>query len=1315
MFVFPEWLPSLFLALVAIGGHVQAQGYYTITSPGNIRPNSKYSVHVSVSDVSRNTKIKLTLKGPEYINFTELDIPPNSERSVTFDLGEITKGAYSLEASGLSGIIFENATNLDFVDNMPRAYIQTDKAMYKHAETIQFRVIFIDQYLLPAKVTQPISVLIKDADDNSIQRFNNIELNTGVFKGKLKLAEAVVSGMWSLEAFVGQDKVAEKYVEIKDYVLPLFEVELDAPSHASLNEVSFPVTVRARYTFGEIIYGNCLFNISRKGQPLIEREYPLIDGQKKMLVHLDDIGRKMQKIYINVTIQDTVTSTTRTISKSVLIVDKRYLIETPSMTNICEDAKDTFSYRAHISHYDGHSVDVDEEVQIQLDKGLNGSPTKIVTYADYNGYVEMEIECSNYKNINITVEYMGETSTGTVKLVSGQPGVYVKTNYPQVATPMEIRVVSSEKFSSFIYVIVGRGNIVYNSIITIPNGASSRSHTFSIEPTYEMMPKAHILVYFFKNGKMFYYETAFLVQKEFQNKISIDTLETTKPGTFISVAVETDPNSYVGLLGMDKSTLLLRSGNDFDAEMIFNGLENVVSKTPEKYLPPNKSYPGEIAGLVTMTNANYDTELKQEESDIRVRASKSRKVRRNFFQTFAFDDFMSVDGQDTLLEKVPDTITSWVITGFSINHKTGLTLTKTPTVFRTFLEFFVSVNLPYSVKIGETITLPVVVFNYLRTDIRASVSMESEKNEFEFVPKSSSTKYTLTTPVRKEKSKTVYFAIRPKVAGMITLRISAESSFGSDEIVKQLRVEYEGITEFNNMDFYINGQESKTIKLDIPPNSVPGSEYIEISVMNFIMGSMLNLINSDENFDKLIRSPIGCGEQNMMHSVPNLLVLKYLQSTDTSNDVLYKKAKSYLQIGYQRELTYKIWDGSFSTWGDAPGITWLTAYVTRIFHEAKSYIFVDDKVLKQGLDFMARKQEADGSFREDGSLTDFANPNKLSVTASVLHAFLENTQYLDKYKTIVDRGLAYMKQHVKETNNMRSIALCLYVLQLRQDPMVNELLTTLETKAMTSGEHKWWQYSDEPENMDVYVTGYILLTLLELKKPVTPIVKWLVSKRNSNGGFSSTLVTEVGLRALSLYAANYKKQSNNMQIDVHSKGQLLKTFKVDEKSTDTNKKTELPKHIRELQFTATGSGKATLQINYRFNSLTPENTIFTVNSSLSNPSAIRKTLKICASLNPSHIQRTGMAVMEVSLPSGEQVGPNCCDLSNSKQAQNVQTSRSNQKLDIYYKGFSKDAGDCLEIETVNMFNITNQKPGSIIIYDYYNKESIDKYYYKIEP
>ena len=54
----------------------------------------------------------------------------------------------------------------------------------------------------------------------------------------------------------------------------------------------------------------------------------------------------------------------------------------------------------------------------------------------------------------------------------------------------------------------------------------------------------------------------------------------------------------------------------------------------------------------------------------------------------------------------------------------------------------------------------------------------------------------------------------------------------------------------------------------------------------------------------------------------------------------------YLITGYQRELNYRHDDGSYSAFGkrDKEGSTWLTAFVTKSFAQARRFIYIDPEV-----------------------------------------------------------------------------------------------------------------------------------------------------------------------------------------------------------------------------------------------------------------------------------------------------------------------------------------------------------------------------------
>jgi Alpha-2-macroglobulin family len=108
-------------------------------------------------------------------------------------------------------------------------------------------------------------------------------------------------------------------------------------------------------------------------------------------------------------------------------------------------------------------------------------------------------------------------------------------------------------------------------------------------------------------------------------------------------------------------------------------------------------------------------------------------VRREFPETWLWEDFMTDNCEPVKLSKVvPDTITTWLISAFSLNEANGFGVNANPTSLTVFRPFFISTTLPYSVKRGEQLTLSVQIFNYLSSDQDVSVTMFNEKEEFQF-------------------------------------------------------------------------------------------------------------------------------------------------------------------------------------------------------------------------------------------------------------------------------------------------------------------------------------------------------------------------------------------------------------------------------------------------------------------------------------------------------------------------------------------------------------------------------------------------------
>lgn len=345
---------------------------------------------------------------------------------------------------------------------------------------------------------------------------------------------------------------------------------------------------------------------------------------------------------------------------------------------------------------------------------------------------------------------------------------------------------------------------------------------------------------------------------------------------------------------------------------------------------------------------------------------------------------------------MPDTITSWVVSAISLDPVTGLGLMKTPRVVEVFQPFFVSLNLPYSIKRGEVLQLPAIVFNYLENDVDAEVTLHNEDDEFEFIDDLGNEEKVRRRfiHVAANNGTSTAFMIKPKKFGSILIKVTVTSPLAGDGVQRILQVEPEGVAHFLNIALFVDLKDvsslEKTLNAEIPEEAVPDSVRAEITCVGDLLGGTI------KNANRLIRLPSGCGEQNMLNFVPNIVILNYLRATNQSKLDIEAKAKRFTEKGYQRELTYRHADGSFSAFGktDRSGSTWLTAFVAKSFRQAAAHIDVDENVIGDALKWLSKTQKADGSFTEVGQVShkdmQGGSSHGIALTAYVLTTFLEN-------------------------------------------------------------------------------------------------------------------------------------------------------------------------------------------------------------------------------------------------------------------------------------------------------------------------------------
>jgi CD109 antigen len=365
----------------------------------------------------------------------------------------------------------------------------------------------------------------------------------------------------------------------------------------------------------------------------------------------------------------------------------------------------------------------------------------------------------------------------------------------------------------------------------------------------------------------------------------------------IDITYKTKPESLVSLLAIDKSLTFDKNDHDIDPEKILKALVvkehlydfAVRKNTHVEYHKETRKYvlnlnfknkektrnctskETEILNKVADTNAavkssggvNY---YSTEESlpsvfDISDPQNVDKNLRRNFLKTWIWKTELSEDGHGSIIETVPDSLTTWLFTGFSINPDFGFALAQ-PQELIVSKKFFVELSLPYSIRIGEILTLDFLIFNFLSDNVNAklevyAMDMEGEQ-EFNFMELSDST-YRCSfnkhegnvyksdeIEVARDMGTKVEVLIEPKMDKIVTIRAGVTTTFRGrtyqDYIEKTIVVENEGVYEYHSTSFTfnVNGNQPDTkqtnFKADNPnPNSIEMKAIISGNTMANMM------------------------------------------------------------------------------------------------------------------------------------------------------------------------------------------------------------------------------------------------------------------------------------------------------------------------------------------------------------------------------------------------------------------------------------------------------------------------------------------------
>ena len=989
---------------------------YVAIAPRELRPGQNGSVSVSLFDgdlpAQGIVRVSLHSGGGQAATASGMIMGVGS---ILLPVPDLPPDNYRLTVEGPG---FSDETSLR-VETGGSLFLETDKPIYKPGQRVMMRVLTVGPELRP--LTRDVTVEVQDAKGSKVFKQTVTPGEYGMATLDMPLSREPNLGVWKITARAGESN-AELDVRVEKYVLPKYEITVDLPREWVLANERITGRIDAEYTFGRPVKGSVEITASRYVGVWEEfaKVTRKIDGSESFDLPAVEyaagtpVGRGMGNIRLDVTVRERSTGYEETTTRLVTVAQSPINLHLISENSVFKPSL-PLSILLVTETPDNKPVDkpVVDISFVYLDENLKAINRDERRVSTRNGAVIITVEPPE-NAVALNIEAMVEDAWSTLDMrASHSPSgsfIHVVQEGPadlKVGDTARFRVHATRETANLYHEVVARGKVVFSQVSDSPD------ISFTVTPV--MAPGGRLLVYqVLPGGEVAADYVPFNVEAVYPHRVQAGfSEEQVKPGDSVDINVKTQGPAQVGLVAVDRSVFILAE-NRLNLRQVFNELERLYMQ-PQVELHDVRFHEGitargametfEDAGVVVMTNKNvpegreYESDRREREgwlgawaqalggmvqkddavmdSADAMRATSAMaapaahpagdgahelaevaRIRQFFPETWLWTDVTTDEqGIATVPVEAPDSITTWVLRAVGLSKEHGLGIAESE--LKVFQPFFLQVDLPFSGIRGEALPAKVALYNYLDTPQTIQVEL-SPSDKYELMDRSTLRSVT----VGPNDTGGAEFRIRLTDVGKIELEVSARSAEAADAVIKEMLVEPEGVPKELVENLILTPGAGHTFDGSVPRSAVDDSARTLVSVTGSYLAQTI------DGLEGLLKMPFGCGEQNMVLFAPNVFVADYLRDTGQIKPEIMAKAERMMLTGYQRELTYRRSDGSFSAFGesDAEGSLWLTAFVLKTFSQAGDMIHIDPDVLRDSQDWILDHQRPDGSFEPVGFL-----------------------------------------------------------------------------------------------------------------------------------------------------------------------------------------------------------------------------------------------------------------------------------------------------------------------------------------------------------
>lgn len=351
-----------------------------------------------------------------------------------------------------------------------------------------------------------------------------------------------------------------------------------------------------------------------------------------------------------------------------------------------------------------------------------------------------------------------------------------------------------------------------------------------------------------------------------------------------------------------------------------------------------------IRGMFTVYNLTIETYHTYFANGIWVHNQKG-DVRQLFKDTAYWNPTVRTDesGKAQITFKLPDNLTTWVLSAVSADENTVVGQTKTELIVSK--DVIVRPILPNILRVGDEARLSALVQNFTETDQVFDIDATFDAGQVKNATQSA-------VVVKSKETKQLYWEVLPMKANpqaKITFSARSQTNKGknsSDTIISKIPVRAFGFAEITGS----TGDNDHTYPLQVGNDLDFTQSKITLSVSPTLLGTLPSAMKY------LVDYPYGCVEQTTSRFVPAVIAKA---NPVLLNDVLEgKNVDEMIEAGLKRLQTLQMPDGGWGWWSGGGSDPFITAYVLEyILYAEKLGSAVDQGMLSQAKAFVQRPRE----------------------------------------------------------------------------------------------------------------------------------------------------------------------------------------------------------------------------------------------------------------------------------------------------------------------------------------------------------------------